>query len=104
MELSNTIKISNKPDYTKALDYLKLGKEIEVYTMYDLTFLLSNLKEFGIKELIIREEYEENLNLFWGGGRYYIVRVDEETVKFYKELLKKNKKGELLWLKNISFI
>lgn len=89
MKISNTIKISDKSDYTKALDCLKLGKEIEVYNMYDLTFLLSNLKEFGIKELIIREEYEENLNLFWGGGKYHIIRVDEETVKFYKEFLKK---------------
>lgn len=91
MKLSNVIKISDKPDPIKALHYLKLGKEVEVYSMYDLTFLLSHLKESGIKELIIREEYEKNLNLFWGGGKYYIVRVDKETIKSYEEFLRGDK-------------
>ena len=42
--LNNTVKIAEKPDHTKVLDYLKLGKEVEVYSTYDLTFLLPTEK------------------------------------------------------------
>ena len=76
-----------KTDYDNIRQILIEGNAITVYGMDRLIPIIRNINELKLNTLKIQQGYEENI--FSDSGDVYYIKLDEATLRYYREMEEK---------------
>ena len=76
-----------KTDYDNIRQLLIEGNALTVYGMDRLIPIIRNINELKLNTLTIQQGYEENI--FSDSGDVYYIKLDEATLKYYREMEEK---------------
>ena len=76
-----------KTDYDNIRQILIEGNALTVYGMDRLIPIIRNINELKLNTLKIQQGYEENI--FSDSGDVYYIKLDEATLKYYREMEEK---------------
>ena len=80
------IKIT-KTEYDNIRQVLIEGNTLTVYGIDRLIPIIRNINELKLNTLKIQQGYEENM--FSDSGDVYYIKLDEATLKYYREMEEK---------------
>ena len=76
-----------KTEYDNIRQVLIEGNALTVYGIDRLIPIIRNINELKLNTLTIQQGYEENM--FSDSGDVYYIKLDEATLKYYKEMEEK---------------
>ena len=76
-----------KTEYDNIRQMLIEGNALTVYGMDRLIPIIRNINELKLNTLTIQQGYEENM--FSDSGDVYYIKLDEATLKYYREMEEK---------------
>ena len=76
-----------KTEYDNIRQVLIEGNALTVYGMDRLIPIIRNINELKLNTLTIQQGYEENM--FSDSGDVYYIKLDEATLKYYREMEEK---------------
>ena len=76
-----------KTDYDNIRQLLIEGNALTVYGVDRLIPIIRNINELKLNTLTIQQGYEENI--FSDSGDVYYIKLDEATLKYYREMEEK---------------
>lgn len=76
-----------KTEYDNIRQILIEGNALTVYGMDRLIPIIRNINELKLNTLKIQQGYEENM--FSDSGDVYYIKLDEATLKYYREMEEK---------------
>jgi hypothetical protein len=74
-------------NYDNIRQLLIEGNALTVYGMDRLIPIIRNINELKLNTLTIQQGYEENM--FSDSGDVYYIKLDEATLKYYREMEEK---------------
>ena len=76
-----------KTEYDNIRQVLIEGNALTVYGIDRLIPIIRNINELKLNTLTIQQGYEENM--FSDSGDVYYIKLDEATLKYYREMEEK---------------
>ena len=76
-----------KTDYDNIRQLLIEGNALTVYGVDRLIPIIRNINKLKLNTLTIQQGYEENM--FSDSGDVYYIKLDEATLKYYREMEEK---------------
>ena len=76
-----------KTEYDNIRQVLIEGNALTVYGIDRLIPIIRNINELKLNTLKIQQGYEENM--FSDSGDVYYIKLDEATLKYYREMKEK---------------
>ena len=76
-----------KTEYDNIRQVLIEGNALTVYGIDRLIPIIRNINELKLNTLTIQQGYEENI--FSDSGDVYYIKLDEATLKYYREMEEK---------------
>ena len=76
-----------KTEYDNIKQVLIEGNALTVYGIDRLIPIIRNINELKLNTLTIQQGYEENM--FSDSGDVYYIKLDEATLKYYREMEEK---------------
>ena len=76
-----------KTEYDNIRQLLIEGNTLTVYGVDRLIPIIRNINELKLNTLTIQQGYEENM--FSDSGDVYYIKLDEATLKYYREMEEK---------------
>ena len=76
-----------KTEYDNIRQVLIEGNALTVYGIDKLIPIIRNINELKLNTLTIQQGYEENM--FSDSGDVYYIKLDEATLKYYREMEEK---------------
>lgn len=73
-----------KTEYDNIRQILIEGNALTVYGIDRLIPIIRNINELKLNTLTIQQGYEENI--FSDSGDVYYIKLDEATLKYYREI------------------
>ena len=76
-----------KTEYDNIKQVLIEGNTLTIYGIDKLIPIIRNINELKLNTLTIQQGYEENM--FSDSGDVYYIKLDEATLKYYREMEEK---------------